>query len=233
MRFLALLLALSAQEAEAPVELRALETFDAAWSIIDTEHFDPSFHGVDWQAVRTELRPRAASAAARAEVRGTISAMLARLGQSHFQLIPEETLGASAPGSPGAELSPPSAPRSSSQTSESAPQQQYRSWLRYRRRQWFHRERREVRGDEQMARLPLVGRPVLTGESRGREPDIGDQHPRQQTCQCARQRPEVVGVNLHNVSPRQCREQRHVEHLWSTPRRRGERDSGKRRLRRR
>ena len=38
------------------------ETFDAAWEMVRDEHFDPSLNGVDWNAVRAELRPRAAKA---------------------------------------------------------------------------------------------------------------------------------------------------------------------------
>jgi len=76
-----------------------LETFDAAWSAIDEQHFDPTFHGVDWAAVRAELRPRAAAAKSLEELRGVIREMLARLGQSHFQLTPRETMGTGEAGS--------------------------------------------------------------------------------------------------------------------------------------
>jgi carboxyl-terminal processing protease len=67
---------------------KGLETFDAAWTIIRDSHFDPSMNGVDWQAVRTELSPRAASARTDGEVREVIREMLGRLGLSHFALIP-------------------------------------------------------------------------------------------------------------------------------------------------
>lgn len=76
-----------------------LESFDAAWSTIDQQHFDPTFHGVDWAAVRAELRPRAEQAASLEELRGVIREMLARLGQSHFQLTPAESMGTGAQGS--------------------------------------------------------------------------------------------------------------------------------------
>ena len=66
----------------------AVETFDAAWTIVRDSHFDPHLNGVDWNAVRTELRPRAAAAATPGELRTVIREMLARLGQSHFALIP-------------------------------------------------------------------------------------------------------------------------------------------------
>ena len=82
--------------AEAP---RALETFDAAWSIIDQQYYDPTFNGVDWKAVRDELRPRAEKAADREALRAVIREMLGRLKQSHFALIPREILGTGAQGS--------------------------------------------------------------------------------------------------------------------------------------
>jgi carboxyl-terminal processing protease len=68
----------------------ALETFDTAWQIVYDTHFDTTFNGVDWLALRDELRPQAAAASDRAALRRVIRDMLARLGQSHFALIPEE-----------------------------------------------------------------------------------------------------------------------------------------------
>lgn len=67
---------------------QAVETFDAAWTIVRDSHFDPHLNGVDWDAVRTELRPRAAQAATAGELRGVLRDMLGRLGQSHFAIIP-------------------------------------------------------------------------------------------------------------------------------------------------
>ena len=66
----------------------AVETFDRAWTIVRDTHFDKSLNGVDWEAVRTELRPRAAMAASDSQLRTVIRDMLGRLGQSHFALIP-------------------------------------------------------------------------------------------------------------------------------------------------
>ena len=72
-----------------------LETFDAAWTIIRDTHFDPAMNGVDWNAVRTELRPHAAAAKSTGELRAVIRDMLQRLGLSHFALVPAS---ADAPG---------------------------------------------------------------------------------------------------------------------------------------
>lgn len=71
--------------AQAP---RAAETFDAAWTLVRDTHFDKTFNGLDWNAVRAELAPRAAAAQTPGELRAVIRDMLARLGQSHFAVIP-------------------------------------------------------------------------------------------------------------------------------------------------
>ncbi|HEX2340865.1 MAG TPA: S41 family peptidase [Vicinamibacterales bacterium] len=77
--------------------------FDAAWAIVRDTHFDPTFNGVDWNQVRTDLRPRAETAQTPEELRAAIEAMLARLGQSHFALVPAAAGGefADLSGSPG------------------------------------------------------------------------------------------------------------------------------------
>ncbi len=67
-----------------------LETFDAAWRIVYETHFDTTFNGVDWVALRDALRPRAERAGSREALRAVIRAMLDRLGESHFALIPRE-----------------------------------------------------------------------------------------------------------------------------------------------
>ena len=66
----------------------AVETFDRVWTIVRDTHFDKTLNGVDWEAVRTELRPRATTAASDSQLRTVIRDMLGRLGQSHFALIP-------------------------------------------------------------------------------------------------------------------------------------------------
>lgn len=74
-------------------ELAAL-TFDSAWSRIATTHYDTAFAGVDWSAVRAELRPRAVAAGTLGELRAVLSEMLERLGESHFGIIPGEVADA-------------------------------------------------------------------------------------------------------------------------------------------
>ena len=71
-------------------EADALADFDAAWQLVYDTHFDTNFNGVDWVAVRDELRPKAANAQSRGELRGIMQDMLSRLGQSHFGIIPAD-----------------------------------------------------------------------------------------------------------------------------------------------
>ncbi len=67
-----------------------LVTFDSAWSIIARTHWDTTYNGVNWRAVRDTLRPRAAEAQTLGQLRSVLSAMVARLHQSHFSIIPGE-----------------------------------------------------------------------------------------------------------------------------------------------
>jgi len=84
----------------------SLATFDSAWTAIHRTHFDTAFNGVDWDALRAELRPRAAAAGTPDELRAVVQEMLGRLEQSHFYLIPSDvrsTLTAEAEALPGSE----------------------------------------------------------------------------------------------------------------------------------
>ena len=86
-------LVIGATSAAAVQENVHLETFDEAWRIIAETHWDPEFRGVDWEAVRQELRPRAAEATSVVDLRGVIREMLGRLGQSHFAIWPGDAIG--------------------------------------------------------------------------------------------------------------------------------------------
>lgn len=79
-----------------------LVTFDSAWSIIGRTHWDTTYNGVNWTALRAELRPRAAAATSTGELRAVLSEMVARLRQSHFSIIPREIADATGSSSGGA-----------------------------------------------------------------------------------------------------------------------------------
>jgi carboxyl-terminal processing protease len=72
----------------------ALQTFDAVWTTVRDQHPDPELNGVDWEAVRAELRPKAAAAEDDAELRAVVNEMLGRLEQSHFGMMPRGVLPA-------------------------------------------------------------------------------------------------------------------------------------------
>lgn len=84
-RLLALVVALAG--AQTAWKTAAIASFDQAWATINETFYDPAFGGVDWVAVRDELRPRAVAAESAEGARDVIRAMLARLGRSHFALL--------------------------------------------------------------------------------------------------------------------------------------------------
>jgi carboxyl-terminal processing protease len=70
-----------------------LESFDFIWSTIRDQYWDPTFGGVNWNAVRDEFRPRIERAATMPETRSLMGQMLGRLGKSHFAIIPADVYG--------------------------------------------------------------------------------------------------------------------------------------------
>ncbi len=68
-------------------------TFDSAWQRIRSTYYDSTMHGLDWEKVRAELRPRVALANSRSETRAAISDMISRLGDSHFAVLPADAVG--------------------------------------------------------------------------------------------------------------------------------------------
>jgi carboxyl-terminal processing protease len=67
-----------------------LQTFDAVWRIINENHYDTNFGGVDWEAARKKYRPKAAAAPSPAQLRKTIQEMLDLLKLSHTKLLASE-----------------------------------------------------------------------------------------------------------------------------------------------
>lgn len=67
-----------------------LASFEKVWKTVQEQHWDPELGGVDWEAVRDELRPQVEEANTMGEVRGVLTEMLGRLGQSHFGVVPGE-----------------------------------------------------------------------------------------------------------------------------------------------
>ena len=87
--------AATAPAATAPARARAdslvnVATFDTAWARVRTHHYDSTFGGLDWDAVRAELRPRVEADPGTEAVRRAIRDMVSRFGVSHYALIPRE-----------------------------------------------------------------------------------------------------------------------------------------------
>ena len=66
-------------------------SFDDAWTTIRDTFYDPTFGGLDWEGVRTSLRPKVLAAQTPDAVRAVIQEMLATLKRSHFGLMSPAT----------------------------------------------------------------------------------------------------------------------------------------------
>jgi carboxyl-terminal processing protease len=73
---------------------RNVESFDYVWTTIRDKYWDPEFGGLDWSAVRDELRPAVEQATTMQEARNAMDDMVSRLGVSHFAIIPTEVYAA-------------------------------------------------------------------------------------------------------------------------------------------
>jgi tricorn protease len=70
-------------EMDVDFDKQKIEAFDQAWRYQRDFFYDPNYHGVDWQAVRTEYEPRAAGARTSDELRRILSLMVGELNASH------------------------------------------------------------------------------------------------------------------------------------------------------
>lgn len=71
-----------------------VESFDVVWQTVRDQHYDPKTNGVDWNAVRDELRPKVIEATTLDDARAIMQDAIGRLGQSHFGIIPSDVYGA-------------------------------------------------------------------------------------------------------------------------------------------
>ncbi len=67
-----------------------VQAFDQVWTTVREKHWDPQLGGLDWESVRDELRPQVAAATSQSEARGLMRNAIARLGVSHFGIIPSD-----------------------------------------------------------------------------------------------------------------------------------------------
>src|SRR5215204_41824 len=68
-----------------------LAVFDDVWETIQDRYYDPKFHGIDWQAKRTSVRPVAARAGNSQEFYYVLRQMIASLRDAHTRVYsPDE-----------------------------------------------------------------------------------------------------------------------------------------------
>jgi len=75
-----------------PGNIAYLDMFETVWGTIDERYFDPTFGGVDWQAMHDRYRPLIAAAQDDLEFYKLINEMVFALGVSHLFVIPPEAM---------------------------------------------------------------------------------------------------------------------------------------------
>ncbi len=85
---------------------RRMESFEKVWTTVNEKHYDPTFGGVDWKAVRGKYEQLARKAKTDDELHSVLRSMLGELRLSHFGIYPigAELGSGSESGSVGIEL---------------------------------------------------------------------------------------------------------------------------------
>ena len=71
-----------------------LASFDSAWTRVRDSYYDASMRGLNWNQLRDSLRLLVEQGDSRADTRQAITALLSRLGESHFGILPGEAADA-------------------------------------------------------------------------------------------------------------------------------------------
>lgn len=66
------------------------ESFEYVWKTVRDKHWEKAPAGLNWQAIHAEFRPALDKADSMEQARAVMSAMLARLQESHFAIIPAQ-----------------------------------------------------------------------------------------------------------------------------------------------
>jgi carboxyl-terminal processing protease len=69
------------------------ESFEFIWTTIRDQYWDPTFGGLNWDAVHDELQPAIERASTMGQARQVMRQMIDRLGKSHFGIIPSDVYG--------------------------------------------------------------------------------------------------------------------------------------------
>ncbi len=70
----------------------ASETFDQVWNQVRNEYFDYKRIATEWEQAREKLRPLALNADSQHELRNVLQDLLDQVGESHFNILPGESL---------------------------------------------------------------------------------------------------------------------------------------------
>jgi len=81
-----ILLTLQAYAETETQQVPLVQVFEEAWKQIDSEFYDPQFHGLNWSKIREIYRPQIEKAQTRAEGYHLINEMISRLKASHTHL---------------------------------------------------------------------------------------------------------------------------------------------------
>jgi carboxyl-terminal processing protease len=79
-------------QSESPEAKKRRESFEIVWQTVDKNFFDPTFNGVNWQAVHDRYAPLVARANSDRELYSLLQLMVNELHQSHFWIIPPEAI---------------------------------------------------------------------------------------------------------------------------------------------
>ena len=93
LRLVSLFFALSVAAFSSDQRKLNIDSFEFIWTTIRDQYWDPTFGGLNWQAVHDELRPRMEHASTMQEARHVMREMIERLGKSHFGIIPADVYG--------------------------------------------------------------------------------------------------------------------------------------------
>ncbi len=68
------------------------KTFEIVWGTINDHHYDRTFGGVDWAAVRQRYEPQVAKTKTDDELHALLNKMIGELKLSHFQILPPRAI---------------------------------------------------------------------------------------------------------------------------------------------
>lgn len=85
-------------QTQAPDGAKYARLFEALWTTVDSNFYDPSFHGLDWKAIGERYRAGVGELESDEQFERLASQMLATLGTSHLYVVPPSDSSASGVG---------------------------------------------------------------------------------------------------------------------------------------